>query len=131
MIIVGRLTKDAVVNQLKDERKVVNFTVALNDYYKPKGQEKGVQTTTYVNCAYWIGTAVAEQLKKGALVELFGRPNVSAYTTMQGEARGALNLHVSGIKIHQFAKGELSEAEQSKSTKKKEKEEELIDDLPF
>src|SRR5258708_7406316 len=40
MMFVGRITKDAVVNQLKDERKVVNFTIALNDFYKPKGSEK-------------------------------------------------------------------------------------------
>jgi single-strand DNA-binding protein len=37
MMFVGRITKDAVVNQLKGERQVVNFTVALNDYYRPKG----------------------------------------------------------------------------------------------
>jgi len=32
MTIVGRITKDAVVNRLKDERKVVNFSIAMNDY---------------------------------------------------------------------------------------------------
>ncbi len=39
MTIVGRITKDAVVNQLKDEREVVNFSLALNDFYKPKNGE--------------------------------------------------------------------------------------------
>lgn len=34
MVLIGRLTKVAVV-QLKDERKVVNFTLAVNDYNKP------------------------------------------------------------------------------------------------
>ncbi len=52
MVLIGRLTKDAVVTQLKDERKVVNFTIAVNDYYKPKNSDKGVIVTTYVNCAY-------------------------------------------------------------------------------
>lgn len=33
MVLIGRLTKDAVVAQLKDEREVVNFTLAVNDYY--------------------------------------------------------------------------------------------------
>ncbi len=31
MTIVGRITKDAVVNQLKDERKVVNFLLAIKE----------------------------------------------------------------------------------------------------
>ncbi len=39
MEIVGRITKDEVVNQLKDERNVVNFSIAVNDYYKPKNGE--------------------------------------------------------------------------------------------
>ena len=54
MVLIGRLTKDAVVAQLKDERKVVNFTFVVNDYYKPKNSDKGVTVTIYVNCAYWI-----------------------------------------------------------------------------
>ena len=41
MELVGRITKDAVINQLKDERKVVNFSIAVNDYYKPKNSEEG------------------------------------------------------------------------------------------
>jgi len=40
MEIVGRVTQNAVVKQLKDERQVVNFTVAINDYFKPKVQAK-------------------------------------------------------------------------------------------
>ena len=64
MIIVGRITKDAVVNQLKDEREVVNFSIAINDYYKPKNGE-GVQLTTYYNCSYWMSSKMAANLKKG------------------------------------------------------------------
>ena len=36
MEITARLTADAKVNTLKDERQVVNFTIAINDSYKPK-----------------------------------------------------------------------------------------------
>lgn len=63
MTITGRLTKDAVVNQLKDERNVVNFSVAINDSYKPKGGER-TKVTTYCNCSYWISEKVAEHLRK-------------------------------------------------------------------
>ena len=47
MALIGRLTKDAVVFQLKDERQVVNFTLALNDSYKPNGKDEWVEQTTY------------------------------------------------------------------------------------
>jgi len=124
MVLIGRLTKDAVVAQLKDERNVVNFTVAVNDYYKPKHSEKGVTVTTYVTCAYWISTAVASLLKKGSLVELSGRLNVNAYKDMQGEARGSLNCHVDSIKIHHQQKA----GAEKPATKEPEP---VQDDLPF
>ena len=124
MVLIGRLTKDAVVAQLKDERKVVNFTLAVNDYYKPKGSDKGVTVTTYVSCAYWMGTAIAAFLKKGNLIEITGRLAINAYKDMQGEARGSLNCHVDSIKVHQQVKADAIKAKLS--------EKELAtDDLPF
>lgn len=130
MIIVGRLTKDAVVNQLKDERKVVNFTVAVNDYYKPKDKEVGVKTVNYFNCSYCVSASIAERLKKGALVELFGRIGVNTYSNMQGEAKASLTFHVNNIKIHQSFKNENDESEAQTTNGKKEVEE-VADDLPF
>jgi single-strand DNA-binding protein len=128
MVIIGRLTKDAVVNQLKDERKVVNFSVAVNDYYKPKGHERGVIVTNYFNCSYWISSAFAERLKKGALVELNGRIGINAYTTLQGDAKASLTFHVNGITIHQVVK---DDARSTKKATKKEEAFEPIEDLPF
>lgn len=124
MVLIGRLTKDAVIAQLKDERKVVNFTLAVNDYYKPKNSDKGVTVTTFVNCAYWISPAIAERLKKGNLVEITGRLAVNAYKDMQGEARGFLNCHVDSIRVHQQIK---ADATKEKAVKK----EPVTDDLPF
>ncbi len=71
MLIIGRITSDAVVKSLKDEKQVVNFSVAGNHYYKPKNGE-GVTTTTYYKCSYWIGPGIAARLKEGALVEISG-----------------------------------------------------------
>ena len=90
MTIVGRMTKDAVVNQLKDERQVVNFSIAVNDYYKPKNEE-GVQLTTYYNCSYWISTKIVINLKKGTLVEVTGRIYVTAYAGADRTAKVSLN----------------------------------------
>src|SRR5688572_15625519 len=100
MIITGRVTKDAVVHTLKDGRKVVNFSVAVNDYYKPKGQEKGVTITNFFNCSYWISEKIAAQLKKGAVTELFGRIGINAYVDLQGNARASLVFHANSIKVH-------------------------------
>ena len=133
MLIIGRITKDAVVNQLKDERQVINFSVAINDYYKPKGNEQGVKLTTYVNCSYWISSKIAERLTKGSLVELFGRISVNAYTDAKGEAKASLNFHVNNIKIHSSGGNAISVDGNGKlqTTGAAGEITEPVDDLPF
>jgi single-strand DNA-binding protein len=100
MEIIGRVTADAKVNTLKDERKVVNFSIAINNSYRAKGSEERTQVTTYVQCAYWVNPSIAPFLTKGTLVELSGRIGVDAWNNMQGEAKAALRFHVSAIKLH-------------------------------
>lgn len=123
MTIIGRLTKQALISTLKDERKVLNFTVAVNDFYKSKGSDKAVTITTYYNCSYWINMQLAERLTKGTLVELDGRIGVNTYTNMQGEAKASLILHVNSIKIHQAVKANVALSMSQK--------EEVPNDLPF
>jgi len=103
MTIIGRITKDAVVNTLENDRKVVNFSIAVNETYKPKGGEL-VKLTTYFNCAYWISNKIADKLKKSTLVEVTGRLFVKPYIGAEGNAKASLNCHVSSIKIHAWPK---------------------------
>lgn len=123
MVLIGRVTKDAVVSQLKDERKVVNFSLAINDYYKPKGSDKGVSQTTYYDCSYWVNPTIATRLTKGSLVELNGRISVDVYKAMDGEPRARLKCHVNNVTIHQSNKNTVSATSQPKA--------EPVDDLPF
>src|SRR5678809_653647 len=98
MELVGRLTANAKVSTVKDDRKVVNFSIAINDSYKPKGSEMVTKITTFVNCSYWINPAIAEHLTKSTLVELSGRIGVNAWTNAEGEAKASLTFHVNSIK---------------------------------
>lgn len=51
MNIVGRITKNAEINTLKNDKQVVNFSVVINDRFKTKQGELREQTT-YYNCSY-------------------------------------------------------------------------------
>lgn len=126
MLVIGRITKDAVVNTLKDERKVVNFSIAVNDYYRPKGATEATKFTTYVNCSYWISSKIAERLKKGTLVEMNGRIFVTAYTDVEGNAKASLNCHANSIKIHSYGK-EVQVVGTPAATSTEDK----TDDVPF
>jgi len=126
MEIVGKVVSNAVIKKLKDDRKVVNFSIAINDYYKPKGSEKATQTTLFVNCSYWLNTTIAERLTKGAVVELNGRLFLNAYNNMDGEAQASLHAHVNSIKVHlATSKGVVVNNPKSEKVDKSE------DDLPF
>ena len=95
--IIGRVTKNAEINHLKNDKQVVNFSVAINDSYKTKEGERKEQTT-YYNCSYWISPNVAKILTKGTLVELSGRISSSAWIGKDGEIRSGLNFHTSKIR---------------------------------
>lgn len=56
--IIGRITKNAEINHLKNDKQVVNFSVAINDSYRTKDGERKEQST-YYNCSYWISPNVA------------------------------------------------------------------------
>ncbi|MEO6136527.1 MAG: single-stranded DNA-binding protein [Ginsengibacter sp.] len=100
MEIIGRVTKDAIVTTTKDERKVVNFSIVVNDSFKPKANFEKVIITNYFQCAYWIKPEIAQHVTKGNLVELSGRIGVNAYKDQQGEPKANLTFHVNSIKFH-------------------------------
>ncbi len=51
MNIVGRLTRDAKVSTLESGKRVVNFSVAVNEQYLNKQGER-VELTEYFDCAF-------------------------------------------------------------------------------
>lgn len=105
MEIIGRITADAAVSETKAGKKVVNFSIAINDTYKTKDSSEVQKITTYVNCAYWINPGIATYLTKGSLVECAGRIGVNAWTSKDGEAKATLTFHVNNIKLHGGNKG--------------------------
>jgi single-strand DNA-binding protein len=130
MEITGRITKDATVHKVSNDKQVVNFSIAINDNYKPKGSTEYKEVVTYIDCSYWMGTGVAEWLKKGTLVQLFGRIGISVYTASDGRALGSLTFHINNLKILVFAKkAQTSETPSAPKVKHSVKDE--PDDLPF
>ena len=58
--LVGTIGKDPEVREIGSDKKVCNFTLATNEYFK------GEQTTTWHNCVAWNSlTDVVGKSKKG------------------------------------------------------------------
>lgn len=126
MEMTARLTGDAKISTLKNEKQVVNFNVAINDSYKAKGSNEITKTVTYVQCDYWVNPGIAQYLTKGTLVELQGRIGVNAYTGKDGEAKATLTFHVNTIKLHGSSTKNETPIKANELAKA-----EVGDDLPF
>lgn len=128
MEITGRIVKDASVFKVKENREVVNFSIAINDSYKPKGSTETKKIVTYIDCSYWMSAGLAQWLKKGTLVQLFGRIGLNVYIGNDAQAHGSLTFHTSDIKILVFA-------QKDKNTHtpalKQQNASDNPDDLPF
>jgi single-strand DNA-binding protein len=100
MEIIGRITADATVSETKAGKKVVNFSIAINDTYKQKGSNELTKMVTYINCSYWLTEGIAKYLTKGTLVECAGRIGVNAWTNKEGTAQASLTFNANRIKLH-------------------------------
>ena len=129
MEISGLITKDAITAKVSNDREVVNFSIAINDSYRPKGAEELKKIVTYIDCSYWMGSKMAQWLKKGTVVELFGRIGLNVYNNAEGKALGSLTFHTSNIKILVFPKTENTSS--VPAVQKKNVDQNTPDDLPF
>ncbi len=96
MEIIGRVTANAQVTETKSGKQAVNFTIAVNESYKPRNGERK-QLTNYFKCSYWLNSAVAQYLKKGLVVHATGRIGVDAFIGRDGKAKGQLTLRADTI----------------------------------
>jgi single-strand DNA-binding protein len=117
MDITGRVTADAQVRTLSDDRTVVNFSVAVNDSYKAKNGERITQTE-FFDCSYWVGSGIAQYLTKGSIVELSGRVSARAWVDSEGQPKAGLNFHTSKITLH--GSGATADKPQAKQPAKSE-----------
>ncbi|MCH5599496.1 single-stranded DNA-binding protein [Niabella ginsengisoli] len=130
MNIIGRLTHNAEVRTLNNDKQVVNFSLAVNDSYRNKEGER-IQQTTYFDCAYWRNVNVSRILTKGALVELTGRVSARAWTGKDGQMKSGLNFHASQIKFHSSMRSSESGDNTLHAMNTTQQEQNEVADLPF
>ncbi|HNU47819.1 MAG TPA: single-stranded DNA-binding protein [Bacteroidia bacterium] len=130
MEIIGRITADATVNETKAGKKVVNFSIAINDTYKAKGSNQVTKLVTYINCSYWLNPGVAAYLTKGTLVECAGRIGANAWTNKDGEVKASLTFNASRIKLHGGGNKVNAETNALVTTAPTAAQE-VLEDLPF
>jgi single-strand DNA-binding protein len=132
MLFTGRLTANAEVKAIKNDKQVINFTVAINQKWKNKQGEKK-EKTAYVDCAYWRNSGIAEYLTKGAVVEISGWMDAQGYQSKSDGIKARLNCTCDTIKLFSLtaANGQMSEAKPKKAVTAGTGNNPDDDDLPF
>jgi single-strand DNA-binding protein len=100
LIALGNLGRDAEVKDVSG-KKVIEFSIAHSEKYTDRnGQQQ--ERTTWVRCSYWRENdrvGVAEYLKKGKRVFVEGVPQVTSYTTKEGQPGASLDLRVTNLEL--------------------------------
>ncbi|WP_028778254.1 single-stranded DNA-binding protein [Shimazuella kribbensis] len=83
VVLVGRLTRDPELRYAKNGVAVAKFTLAVDRNYT---NQQGERETDFIFISVWRGLAenCAKYTRKGSLVALEGRLQVSSYENQEG-----------------------------------------------
>ncbi len=130
-IIIGRVTANAAVKTTSSGKEVVNFSIAVNQSYKPKNSDTPVQTTTFFNCSYWLNTSIVKVLRKDAIIQVEGRISARPYTTNTGDLAASLDMFSNRVQVLVYAKKEEAAQAETEAPKVLQVQSPNSDDLPF
>lgn len=78
VILMGRLTRDPVVNQTQSGVAITRFTVAVDRNFVRKGEERQAD---FINCVAWRNQAefIGRYFSKGRMIAVVGNLRTSSY----------------------------------------------------
>lgn len=138
VILIGNLTRDPELRDVKDGLKVCNFSLAVNDSYKNAAGEE-VNNVTYIDCEAWSGLAdiISKYLKKGSKTYIEGKLKSDTWVDADsGKNRTKYKIRVQDMMMLDSKQGSGdSSFTQSSSSQNKEDDADPIpdadDELPF
>jgi single-strand DNA-binding protein len=120
----GRLTKDPEVKDINERTKLMQLTIASNEYWPGKGEGEWNSKTNFFNVKQWLkkDQAVPEQFKKGAKVSIDAKLKQESYVNSRGENVTSLSIEAKTIDL------ELEKEKKTKqpAMKQADKEVELV-----
>lgn len=119
VILRGNVTRDPEVREVKTgdrTTKVVNFTVAVNRFFK-KSDGTRDKETTFVDCEAWDTGAntIAEYVHKGDPLLVRGSLKLDTWENADGQKRSKLRVRVNEFEL-------LSRRENNNTTQESEPE---------
>ncbi len=84
VVLVGRLTDNLKVNECEGGKKVVTMILAVQRTFK---NPDGIYEADFIKCTLWnaIADSTAEYCKKGDIIGIKGRLQVTSYEDKEGK----------------------------------------------
>ena len=84
VVLVGRLTDDLEVTTTENNKKVTTMILAVQRSFK---NSEGIYEADFIKCTLWnsIASSTAEYCKKGDIVGIKGRLQVTSYEDKDGK----------------------------------------------
>ncbi len=111
VIIVGRLTADPQAETSENGKKYSHITLAVPRSYK---NSDGLYDTDFIRCTLWRGIAqsTSEYCKKGDLIGIKGRIQVSSYVDEAGDTRYVTDIIAEKVTFLSNKPSEIKETEE-------------------
>ena len=93
ILVEGNVVRDPSTKTLPSGNQVCDFTLATNRFYK-SGEEGFEKEVSYFDIEAWsrLGTACAQNLKKGRGVRVVGRLKQDRWTDPEGKQRAKVKI---------------------------------------
>lgn len=96
VVLVGRITRDPEMQQTSAGVPYVRFSLAID---RPFKNQNGEKLTDFVNCIAWRSQAdfMNSYVKKGNMVGVEGRIQVTSYQDQNGNNRQSFDIFVESV----------------------------------
>ena len=105
VVLVGRITRDPELSQTTSGQSYVRFSLAID---RPFKNQNGERATDFINCIAWRNQAefLKNYVKKGNMLGLEGRIQVTTYQDQNGNNRQAFDVLVESLNNLEPKKGD-------------------------
>lgn len=131
--VIGNVVRDGVIREVNN-RKAINFVVAVNESFKNKEGVK-VEKATFYSCTLWRDalqpTEVTKYLTKGIKVFVEGSPSAEMYKTKENVTAIDNRINVKQLELLTFLDKKEGTAEKTPDKVESSVTATEGDDLPF
>lgn len=131
IVLMGRMTKDPVLNYTNTGTPVCSFTLAVDRDFA--NRQTGIKETDFIECVSWRKTAefIANHFLKGQLTVVSGNLWMRDWTSKDGAKRRSAEVQVSSVYFGSSRSESTTPTEEKKNTGTFADLGEDDEDLPF